>query len=110
MDKNRAYSKYTIAAAHYLGKAIRLGRIERNFTSEDLAKRAGISRGTLVKIEKGDLHCELGLYFEVADLVGIKLFDADKVDMSMQISQFNDKIALLPKRIRSQTSVVKDDF
>ena len=43
-------------------------------TEEDLAGRAGISRRTLQKIERGDLKCEIGLVFEDANIVGVKLF------------------------------------
>ena len=110
MDKKRVYSRYSMAAARLLGNAIQLGRKERKFTSQDLADRAGISRGTLVKIEKGDLRCEIGLVFEVAALVGIKLFDSDEGQLTMDIDRLNDKIALLPKSIRHVTQIIKDDF
>ena len=46
-------------------------------TAQDLADRAGISRGLLQRIEKGNLKCQIGAVFEAATLVGIKLFDAD---------------------------------
>jgi len=110
MDKKRPYSRYSIAAAQLLGAAIQLGRKERKFTTQDLANRAGISRGTLVKIEKGDMHCEIGLVFEVAALVGIKLFDATEGQLTIDIDRLNDKIALLPKSIRTHSQIVKDDF
>lgn len=110
MDKKRVYSRYSMAAAQLLGKAIQLGRKERKFTAQELADRAGISRGTLIKIEKGDMRCELGLVFEVAALVRIKLFDADEGQLTMDIDRLNDKIALLPKSIRPASRVVKDDF
>lgn len=110
MNKKRIYSRYSTTAMELIGKAIQLGRKERKLTSQDLAGRAGISRGTLLKIEKGDMHCEVGLVFELATLVGIKLFDADDKQLTMDIDRLNDKIALLPKSVRSGKQVVKDDF
>jgi DNA-binding XRE family transcriptional regulator len=110
MGKKRAFSNYSKSAALLLGKAIQLGRKERKFTAQELADRAGISRGTLASIEKGDMRCEIGLVFEVASLVGIKLFDADEVGITMSIDHINDKIALLPKSIYPTSKVVKDDF
>src|SRR3546814_12140733 len=70
----RAYSTASREAARLLGQLIRLQRLERKVTAEDLADRAGITRTTLRKIEHGDLSCELGLAFEVAALVGVQLF------------------------------------
>lgn len=110
MNKKRIYSRYSTAAMELIGKAIQLGRKERKLTAQDLADRAGISRGTLLKIEKGDMHCEIGLVFELATLVGIKLFDADDKQLTMDIDRLNDKIALLPKSVHSGKQVVKDDF
>lgn len=37
-------------------------------TGDELSGRAGISRRTLQKIERGDPKCEIGLVFEVANL------------------------------------------
>lgn len=110
MHKKRVYSRYSNAAAELLGKAIQLGRKERKWTAQELAERAGISRGTLLKIEKGDMHCEIGLVFEVAALVGFKLFNADEAQLAMNIDRFDDKLALLPKSIRPASQVIKDDF
>ena len=76
----------------------------------ELAERAGISRGLLQRIEKGDLGCRIGAVFEAAVLVGIKLFDADEVSLATRIRQADDKIALLPKHIHPGKKVVDDDF
>jgi len=79
-------------------------------TEEDLAGRAGISRRTLQKIERGDLKCEIGLFFEVAVIVGVKLFEIeDSAAVAMHIGRIDDKLALLPKRVRSSLKV-NDDF
>jgi len=110
MDKKRVYSQYSKSAAQLLGKAIQLGRKERRFTAQELANRAGITRVTLASIEKGDMRCEIGLVFEVASLVGIRLFDADETGIKMGINQINDKIALLPKSVYPTSKVVIDDF
>jgi DNA-binding XRE family transcriptional regulator len=93
-----------------LGKLIRLGRKERKMTEEDLAGRAGISRRTLQKIERGDLKCEIGLVFEVANLVGVKLFgDEESVNLYRNKNRIDAILALLPKRVRSIVKV-DDEF
>jgi DNA-binding XRE family transcriptional regulator len=108
--QNRTYLPASCEATELLGKLIRLGRRERKMTEEDLSGRAGISRRTLQKIERGDLKCEIGLFFEVADLVGINLFGAeDSTTVPMHLNRVNDKLALLPQRIRTSVKV-DDDF
>ncbi|MEA3467909.1 MAG: helix-turn-helix transcriptional regulator [Thermodesulfobacteriota bacterium] len=110
MVKQRTYSKYTQEAALLLGKQIQLARKQRKWSEKNLAERIGISRATLQKIERGEMTCAIGLVFEAATLVGINLFEQDRLPLSMNIEQTNDKIALLPQRIQSQTKVVDDDF
>lgn len=109
--KERVYSRHTKEAAILLGKHIQLGRKERILTETDLADRAGISRVTLQKIEKGDPKCELGLYFEVATIVGVPLFGEDSsFSLSPSIERINDKLALLPKSIHKKKKEVDDAF
>lgn len=109
--KERVYSRHTKDAAILLGKYIQLGRKERALTRMDLADRAGISRTTLQKIEKGDPKCELGLYFEVAILVGVRLFNVDSnTTFTMDINRLDDKLALLPKSIHKKKKEVDDAF
>ncbi len=105
----RTYSRYTREATKLIGQMIRLGRVERKITVQDLADRAGISRGMLQRIEKGDLKCEIGVVFELAALVGVKLFDADASLLAGHISRTEDKLALLPKQVR-KPKAVDDEF
>ena len=106
----RTYSRYSRNATALLGGLIREARIERKLTAQEVADRAGISRGLLQRIEKGDLKCEIGAVFEVATIVGIKLFDAEETTLSRHLHQTRDKLALLPKSVRKKSRPVHDDF
>jgi len=106
----RTYSRYSREASALLGGLIRTARIERKLTAQIVADRAGISRGLLQRIEKGDLKCEIGAVFEVATIVGIKLFDADESTLKKQLRWTEDKLMLLPKSVRKKTWVLHDDF
>ncbi len=111
MTKARPYSKYAQEAVKLLGRQIRLARKHRRRWSEsELAERAGIARATLQRIEKGDMACTIGLVFEVATLVGIKLFDADRDALRGRIAQTEERIALLPKHIHPARKTVDDEF
>ena len=108
--KNRTYLRPTRDAAELLGKLIQLGRKDRKMTVEDLSGRAGISRKTLQKIERGDPKCEIGLVFETAYLVGVKLFGYEgHENIRYSIDRVEDKLALLPKQIRRNMKV-DDEF
>jgi transcriptional regulator with XRE-family HTH domain len=110
MNKSRAYSRYSLDAAILFGKQIKLGRKQRHWTEAELAERAGVSISTVKRIEKGDMKCALGLFFEAATLVGINLFYSDGINLATQTSNINDKIALLPKTIHNARTEVDDDF
>lgn len=48
-----------------MGEQIKLARLRRNISSELAAERAGISRATLWKVEKGDPSVAMGNYAAV---------------------------------------------
>jgi transcriptional regulator with XRE-family HTH domain len=106
----RTYSRYSLEAMRLLGNLIRIARKERRMTAQELADRAGISRGLVQRIENGDPRCELGATFEVASLVGLKLFDPEATTLTAHIRQTEDKLALLPKSVRKKVQVADDDF
>ena len=110
MKRKRSYSKVTRQALSILGKLIRVGRAERGMTAQDLADRAGISRTTLYNIEKGAPGPEIGTVFEVAALVGVRLFEFDDRTLAMHNARLDEKLTLLPKSVRHSRQEVDDDF
>jgi len=84
--------------------------LEKSLTSQEVADRAGISRGLLQRIEKGDLKCEIGTVFEAATIVGVPLFEADEKGLTRHRRQVEEKLALLPKSARKPRRQVHDDF
>ncbi|MBZ9603162.1 helix-turn-helix transcriptional regulator [Phyllobacterium chamaecytisi] len=107
---SRAYSHYSRDALLAFSQLIKRARIERKLTMQELADRAGISRGLLQRIEKGDPACAIGVVFEVAAIVGVRLFNADQATLATAISANNATLALLPKSVRPSSKQVKDDF
>ena len=106
----RAYSRHAREAATLLGQLIRINRIERKLGVEELATRTGVSRDMMRRIEAGDPRCGIGLVFEAAAIVGVLLFDEDRTRLSEHRAAQNVKLRLLPKAIRKEGTVVKDDF
>ena len=106
----RAYSRYADEAIKLLGGHIKSIRLERGITTQALSERAGISRGLLRRIENGDPACSIGVVFEVATLLGLKFFQSDYDDLVLKNKIIEDKLALLPSRIRKAKVEIDDDF
>ena len=62
-----------------LGDNIRLARLRRDLSSEQVSERAGISRGTLIKIERGNEGVSMGNYFRVLAILG---FEKDLLEVA----------------------------
>lgn len=107
---SRPYSRYAAEAVGYLGRLIRKSRIERKETAAQLAERAGISRGLMQRIEHGDPGCSVGAIFEVAALLGIRLFDLDREALTANNQIAAQTLTLLPSAARPTRKPVKDDF
>lgn len=106
----RTYSRHGREAVVLLGQMIRINRIERKLSVTQLAERVGASRDLLQRIEKGDPRCGIGVVFEAAAIMGVSLFEEDRGRLSTHLAEQSEKLQLLPKSIRKNTTVVKDDF
>jgi transcriptional regulator with XRE-family HTH domain len=108
--KTRPHSRYARDAAVLLGQLIRKARIDRKMTAEELADRAGLSRGLLRRIENGDLGCTLGAVFEAAAVVGVRLFDADQAALAGAVASNTAIMTLMPKTVRASKVGLDDNF
>ena len=110
MASSRAYPRRVREAASLLGAQIRAARVERGWSTRELADRAGISVPTLRKLERGDPSVSLGTGFDVANLVGVPLFYEDPGRLATEATRARERVALLPQRVRSRSVEVDDDF
>lgn len=106
----RAYSRYGREALVLLGQRIRIHRIERKLSVQELAARVGVSRDMMQRIERGDPRCGVGFVFEAAAIVGVILFEQDSSALASRIAEHDEKLRLLPKSIRKNRTVLKDEF
>lgn len=107
---NQSYSRYARDAAKLLGLMVRSARIERGFTIADVAERAGVSRGLVHRIENGEMGSSIGAAFELAAIVGLRLFEAEHSTLAHQLAMEHKKLSLLPHSVRTGTTKVIDDF
>lgn len=106
----RPYSRYALEASELLGLLIHDARTARGLTVAEAAERTGISRGLAHRIEKGEMGCSIGAVFELAAIVGVPLFAAEPETLSRHLAAARSKLTLLPKRVRTSSKAVKDDF
>ncbi|MYD43897.1 MAG: helix-turn-helix domain-containing protein [Gammaproteobacteria bacterium] len=107
---SRAHSRYAHDAVKLLGLMIRSARIEQRVTVAELAERAGVSRGLLHRIERGQPGCSIGAVFELASVVGLRLFDAEPTTLANYLTMQRSNLTLLPQAARKSFGKVKEDF
>lgn len=54
------------------GEQIKLARLRRKLTAQDVADRAGIGRTTVTQIEKGSPSVSMGMYLAVLSVLGLQ--------------------------------------
>jgi transcriptional regulator with XRE-family HTH domain len=59
-------------AASILGENIRLARLRRKYSAQQVSERANISRPTLVSMEKGNPNVSIGAYIKVLFVLGLE--------------------------------------
>lgn len=55
-----------------MGENIKLARLRRKLSTEQVAERAGISRTTLYAIEKGSYAVSIGAFIKVLNVLGLE--------------------------------------
>lgn len=106
----RSYSDVTVYAIDLLAKMIQSARKRRGWSESELAERCGATRPTIRRIEQGNPATEIGLYFEIANILGIPLFSDDPKQLRSLNEKLDLEISVLPQRIRKGTEDVFDDF
>ena len=62
----------TVKILETVGEQIRLARLRRKISVELVSKRAGISRTTVWKVEKGDPSVAIGIYAKVLNAINMQ--------------------------------------
>ncbi len=79
-----------------LGNNIKLARLRRKLSTEQVAERAGISRSTLISIEKGKAGVAIGNYLQVLFVLGLekdllKIAEDDVLGKKLQDAQLQTR-------------------
>lgn len=65
--------EYKSEVAEETGKLIRMERLKKGLSLEELAKKSEISAATISKIEKGERNFRLTTFFSIASALGVKM-------------------------------------
>jgi transcriptional regulator with XRE-family HTH domain len=89
-----------ISALRKLGQDINDARRRRRITAQLMAQRAGLSRSTIGKIEKGDPTTSMGSYGSVLFVLGMEKRLSDLVDSMHDLIGRRLEDENLPQRVR----------
>ncbi len=87
--------------AKALGERLRLARMRRRMSLAELASRVGVARGTLTRLEQGDLSVSVGLLARVLAILGLEE-DLDQLARDDELGQRLQDVQLRRPR-RSST-------
>jgi transcriptional regulator with XRE-family HTH domain len=65
------FSPLLVKPLRELGERLQLARLRRRYSAETVAARAGVTRMTLYKVEKGDPTVSMGTYANVLRVLGL---------------------------------------
>lgn len=92
-----------------LAAALKAARLERRMVQQDLATRLGVSRHTVMAIERGDPSVAIGTVLEAAAIVGVPLLADDRRTLAKEAQHTRTLLRFLPSRGRRSVRV-DDDF
>lgn len=86
-----------------VGENVRLARLRRKLSAQQVADRAGISRSTLQKVEKGDPSTALGNLLQVLIVLGLEkdLFavaENDPLGRKLQDARLTENRQRVPRK------------
>lgn len=103
-------SSSTLSVLKTLGTMIKAARLERGMSQAELSRRLGVSRYTVIAIEKGDPKVGVGTVFEAATIVGIPLLADDQRALNKLATTVANLTSILPERGRRKKVALQDDF
>ena len=103
-------SSSTLSVVNTLGAMIKAARLERGMSQVELSRRLGVSRYTVIALEKGDPKVGVGTVFEAAAIVGIPLLADDQRALNKLATTVANLPSILPERGRRKKVALQDDF
>jgi len=103
-------SSSTLSVLKTLGAMVKAARLERGMSQAELSERLGVSRYTVIALEKGEPKVGVGTMFEAATIVGIPLLASDQDELNKLATTVANLTSILPERGRRKKVTLDDDF
>ena len=100
---------YARDAAQLMGANVHTARINRRWTTAQLAAHAGCSRHTVAAIEHGKPSVAFGHVLNVCAALGVQLFVPDPHELARLARAQMDIVRLMPNRVMRKDGP-SDDF
>ncbi len=110
VKRTRTYLPITMDALALLGAQIAAARRELGWTATELAERVGVSAPVISRVENGRPTTQIGTVFEAAAICGVPLFTSDRSELHHLARAEQQRVALLPTRVRTTPVSIDDDF
>ncbi len=109
-NKPLSLSSGTLSVLKTLGAMIKAARLERGMSQAELSQRLGVSRHTVIALEKGEPKVSVGSVFEAATIVGIPLLADNRKELGKLATTVANLANILPERRRGKKVTLDDDF
>lgn len=100
IDQSAALSPHLLTQSQHIGHLVARLRVARNIKQTDAALRAGLSRNTVYRLEKGDPGCALGQLLRYLEAIAP---GSTLADLLAEVDP-----ALVTLQAREQTRRVRD--
>ena len=90
--------EYATKLAEYMGMAIRIARLERQLTLQELAAEIGCSRELVARVEKGSPAQSLGIVLQLLGYLDVELRDLGYANVQVQSVTLAGRLKTLPRR------------
>ena len=98
-----------VVAAVLLVPALYIARRELGWTAAECAERLGVNAEPVSRIDKGAPTTAIRTVLEAAVLCGVPLFGVDPTDLRDLAERQRTRLALLPQRVRAESTQVSSD-
>lgn len=91
-----------------MGENIKLARLRRKLSTEQVAERANLSRPTIISIEKGTSSVSIGAYSQVLFILGLEKDLLDVANDDLLGRKLQDSKLLVKSRAPKRSKVKED--
>lgn len=107
MKKSAKFSLITMQEVKNLASNIKVARERRSISVSEMAKKLGVSRQTIYRLEDGNLNVSLGLYLEALNQLSLLKGLSTATDPSSDIDAVEAEVKEIRRQKRVKATIPK---